>query len=97
MTNDLGQLELQSGSSHQRIMSAGARLERGELYPEASDVMKEKLGGKMFEKGIFLKMCSLSLISFSDCHRKRQDFSHYRSLELHPKLNGLIISMTKGI
>lgn len=31
MTNDSGQLESQSVSSHQRIMSAGARLQQDEL------------------------------------------------------------------
>lgn len=53
--------------------------------------------GKMFEKGIFLKNFRVPLISFSDSHRKRQNFSNYKSLQLHPKLNGTIISTTKGI
>lgn len=30
--------------------------------------MQEKMEGKMFEKGIFLKICRVFLISFSDRH-----------------------------
>lgn len=42
------------------------------------------------EKGIFSKLCSVHLISLSDRHGKRQNFSNYKSPELHPKLNNSI-------
>lgn len=44
----------------------------------------------MTEKGIFAKLCRVQLISLSDRHGKRRNFSNYKSLELHQQLNSSI-------